>query len=201
MLPLFRGCFLRSCLWVYSVRGLPCHKHLEPFFGAPDGAAFNFLTKEGSMEIAKHNRTDLDDDVLNGKLKAGVNLSLFEIGVLQTHTGVSVAEQLGVSSQSPVKQKGLQFEQEENLLPLQLEVESARPRMLRESTAHGLGAVRNNSEPSSNLGYVPQFNERDRDTARGWPDAKRIGLIQCMLKDREGARGVFYCLCEGQFDI
>lgn len=192
----------------------------EAFYNAPNAAALGSCTKEQLVEIAKHYSIDFEDDVLKDQLKADVIITLHERGVLPRRAGGAVAEPLDVLSQSPVKHEGLTFEQQrslleyqERLIRLQLEVgknnielENAKLRVLRESAALGAGGSgsgRENSEGSSNLRYVPKFNERDPDTfftlfervaaARSWPDAERILLLQCVLTGK--AQEAYSAVC------
>lgn len=178
---------------------------LEAFFSAPNAAALGSCTKEQLMEIAKHYEIDFEEDILKDQLKADVIITLHEKGVLPRRVGGAVAETLGASSQSPVKRESLPFEQQERLLQLQLELENVKLRVLRESAARGAGGsglVRENAE-GSNLRYVPKFNERDPDTfftlfervatARGWPDAEKILLLQCVLTGK--AQEAYSAVC------
>lgn len=185
--------------------------NVEAFFAAPNVAALGSATKEQLIEIAKHYNIEYEDDVLKDQLKGDVIITLHERGVLPRRVAGAAAEPLDVYSQSPVKHD-LSFEQQERLLDrqerlvrLQLELENAKLRVHRESTggAGGLGMVRENSEGSSNLRYVPKFNERDPDTffklfervaaARGWPDAERILLLQCVLTGK--AQEAYSAVC------
>lgn len=179
----------------------------EQFYGAPNAAMLCSCTREQLVEIARHYRIDFAEDILKDELKAEVMLTLFERGVLPRGSGGAGAEPLVGSSQSPVKPDGLlTFEQQRELLRLQLEVEQARLQNLNQR-ASGVGAlgsvtVRDSVDGSANLRFVPKFNERDPDTfftlfervatARGWPDAEKILLLQCVLsgKAQEAYSGV-----------
>lgn len=180
---------------------------LEAFYDAPNAATLGSSTREQLVEIARHYKIDFEDDVLKDQLKADVIITLHERGVLPKRAGGAVSEHLDVSSQSPVGHERLTFEQQEKLLRLQLELESVKLRVVRESAALGAaggsGPARENSEGSANLRYVPKFNERDPDTfftlfervaaARGWPDAEKILLLQCVLTGK--AQEAYSAVC------
>lgn len=181
----------------------------EAFYDAPDAAALCSCTKEQLVEIARHYRISFEDDVLKDELKALVMLTLYERGVLPRGAGGAAAVPLDASSRSPVKTEGLlTFEQQERLLRLQLELENTKLQLVRESAVGGAGGsgaarARETSEGSSNLRYVPKFNEKDPDTfftlfervaaARGWPDAEKILLLQCVVTGK--AQEAYSAVC------
>lgn len=165
---------------------------LEAFFAAPRASVVCSCTREQLVQIASHYDLDFDEDMLKDELKAFVMLALFgEQGIVSKGTGAAAAVPLGVRSQSPVKHSTLSFEQQKELLQLQLEdrklqfedrklqledkrlqveLENARLRVLdRGGNAQapggvGSGRVRDASDGSANVRLVPKFNERDPDT-------------------------------------
>lgn len=191
---------------------------LSAFYDAPGAVFLDSCKKDQLVQIAEHYGIALQEGMLKDELKMFVLLTLFEKGVLQKEPAAEPAAAAAVRSESAsvsVGQVGvLSFEQQRELLQLQLELERTKLRVLdrhsRMSDASyesGSVAGREGRDLTASLRLVPQFNQRDPDTfftsfervseTRQWPDGDRVLLLQCVLTGKAQEAYSAVCAEEG----
>ncbi len=189
---------------------------LSGFFEAPCAVFLDSCKKDQLVEIAEHYEIALQEGMLKDELKMFVLLSLFERGVLQKEPAAEPAAAAAVRSAfgSVGQVQVLSFEQQRELLLLQLELERTKLRVLdRDSRMSGVSnesgsAVgREGRDLTASLRLVPKFNERDPDTfftlfervseARQWPDGDKVLLLQCVLTGKAQEAYSAVCAQEG----
>lgn len=158
---------------------------LQNFIQSPSELALDLCTKEQLIEIAEHYDIEIGDKKLKEIVRADLKQGLMEAGILGSQ---------GASCQPspPV----LTFEQQRELLQMQLELERLR------GTNRPVSDTRGQFDVAGNIRLLPKFDESDVDTYftlferiadfRGWTDLDRTTLLQCVLTGK--AREAFSAL-------
>lgn len=96
---------------------------LSHFYKAPSAVFLDFCKKDQLVEIARHYDIVLQEGILKDELKRFILSSLFRMGVLQKDPVVAAA-----GPESVVQAAMLTYEEQKELLQLQLELERERVR-------------------------------------------------------------------------
>lgn len=197
----------------------------------PSDSFLDSCTKEQLLKIADHYKIEISDKRLKDIIKSILRANVYDMNVLPAAAGAAGVVKNAAGLSSPVGQSSiaLSFEQQRELLLLQMEheklkhkvqvekelalenmkfdIEQARITLeheklsliregrLSQGASQGPGGdssiVGHSFDQVGNLRLVPLFNERDPETffslferladARGWPDADRTVLLQCVL--------------------
>lgn len=89
----------------------------EAFIAAPSEEALEKCTKEQLLKIAEHYSVVVGDKRLKENVKTTLKVKLVELGIMTTDP----SELHSVTSALPVQAQGLTFEQQKELLLLQME--------------------------------------------------------------------------------
>ena len=161
--------------------------NIEDFFDSPSEEWLDLCTKEQLLKIAEHYEIDIGDKRLKDRVKAILKSNLFEIKVL---TDPPVGPP--VTALSQMLTSGLTFEQQKELLMIQLDhdkfklraeldkekirqqteqakldMEQTRLSLVREGRLSAGDVSRNSSDESDvlgNLRLVPKFSEKDPES-------------------------------------
>lgn len=150
---------------------------LNSFVQSPSELALELCNKEQLLEIAEHYKIAIVDKKLKDTVKEVLKKKLLDLGVLSDQPVAGA----GFLS-SPTM---LTFEQQRELLQMQLELERLR--------GAGRPVVDGGSQfdVAKNLHLLPKFDEADPDTyftlferiadSRAWSDLDKTTLLQCVL--------------------
>lgn len=127
---------------------------LQSFVLSPSELALELCTKEQLVEIAEHYKIEIVDKKLKETVKAGLKQGLMEAGILCSQAVGSQGASC-LPSQPPL---GLTFEQQKELLQMQLELERLR------CTNRPVAETRAQFDVGQNLRLLPKFDESDLDT-------------------------------------
>lgn len=153
---------------------------LNSFVQSPSELALELCTKEQLLEIAEHYEIKMVDKSLKESIKEGLKQGLTEAGVFSGQSSGSTSFQ-----PSPTN---LTFEQQRELLQMQLDLERVR------YANRPAVDVRPQFDVAQCLRLLPTFDESDLDTyftlferiadTRAWSDLDRTTLLQCVLTGR-----------------
>lgn len=163
---------------------------LQSFVQSPSELALDLCNKEQLIEIAEHYQIEIVDRKLKESVRAVLKQGLMEAGVF---VGQSSSSQ-GASFQSS---STLTFEQQRELLRMQLELER-----LKRNNRPEVEVRVPQFDVAQNLRLLPSFDESDPDTyftlferiadSRAWSDLDRTTLLQCVFTGK--AREAFSSL-------
>lgn len=152
---------------------------LNSFVQSPSELALELCNKEQLIEIAEHYRIRIVDKKLKETVKEEVKKGLMDLKVLCDQPVASASASFEPSPTT------LTFEQQRELLQMQLELERLR------SASRPVADGGSQFDVAKNLHLLPKFDEADPDTyftlferiaeARAWSDLDRTTLLQCVL--------------------
>ena len=186
----------------------------EAFMAAPSEEALDKCTKEQLLKLSDHYSVAVIGRRRKDDIKIALRSKLVELGVLTSGPVPASPPTVGMSFQT----QGLTFEQQKELLLLQLEHEKSKYEMeakkqieleiLRQREGYRLVAESQRGQGSAvaarpfdinNLRLLPPFNEKDPDSffvlfdrvsaTRGWSEEDCALLLQCVLTGK--AQGAY----------
>ncbi|KAK0135460.1 Transposable element Tcb2 transposase [Merluccius polli] len=178
----------------------------EAFMAAPSEEALDKCTKEQLLKLSDHYSVAVIDRRRKDDIKIALRLKLVELGVLASGPVPASPPTVGM----PFQTQGLTYEQQKELLLLQLEHEKCKYEMeakkqieleiIRQREGYRLVAESQRGQGSgvgarpfdiNNLRLLPPFNEKDPDSffvlfervsaTRGWSEEDCALLLQCVL--------------------
>lgn len=174
---------------------------VESFVQSPSEELLNSCTKDQLLQLVEHYGIDVGDRKLKDEIKLCLRSVLVHKGVLP-----------GKSSVNEMDSSSLTFEQQRELLLLEVEKEKMAMEQMRiglerervqleqdklRMAAHESPSPRREFDLVSNLRLVPKFDEGDPDTffslfervanSRGWPDAERVTMLQSVFTGKAQA--------------
>ena len=186
----------------------------EAFVAAPSEEALDKCTKEQLLKLSDYYSVAGIERKRKEDIKIALKVKLIELGVLTSGPVPASPPAVGM----PFETQGLTFEQQKELLSMQLEHERFKCEIeakkqielevIRQREGYRLAAESQRGQVSgvgarpfdtNNLRLLPPFNERDPDSffvlfervsaARGWSDEDCALLLQCVLTGK--AQGAY----------